>query len=85
MVLATGDTLPEHYTNSHVYLLITSGTLRLTLGEENAHQYEAGEIINIPYQTKMKITNSADDLLEFFVIKAPSPRSFSKKQERKEP
>jgi|SRR5690554_6759211 len=76
MILAKGEALPEHYTNSHVYLLITGGTLSLRLEEEDVHLYEAGNIVNIPYKTKMNIINPTDEILEFFVIKAPSPRKF---------
>jgi hypothetical protein len=75
MVLSEGGGLPEHYSNSNVYLLIIKGCMSLILEEQEPHFYCAGQIIRIPYHTKMNIKNNKDRL-EFFVVKAPSPASF---------
>ena len=40
------------------------------------HNYPEGSIINIPYNIKMNVSNQQDDVLEFFVVKAPSPKNF---------
>ncbi len=76
MVLPQGESLPEHFSNSNVYLVIVSGQMILTLDEQNAHRYTRGEIVNIPYHTKMNITNADEDVLEFFVVKAPNPKDY---------
>lgn len=78
MILPKFGALPEHYSNSHVYMLIIRGTISLQLGEQETHTYPSGSIINIPYQTKMNVSNQDDELLEFFVIKAPSPKTMNK-------
>ena len=76
MVLPKGDALPEHYSNSHVYMIVIRGNITLGLDDQEAHEYPQGSIINIPYNTKMNVSNQYDDILEFFVVKSPSPRSF---------
>jgi quercetin dioxygenase-like cupin family protein len=76
MVLPKGDALPEHYSNSNVYMLVIGGNITLKLDGQEEHIYPAGSILNIPYNTKMNIFNQHDDLLEFFVVKAPSPRFY---------
>lgn len=77
MVLPQGEALPEHYSNSHVYMLVVRGMISLQLGEEKARTYPSGSIINIPYKTKMNVFSQNDQLLEFFVIKAPSPKTMN--------
>jgi quercetin dioxygenase-like cupin family protein len=73
MVLRKGEALPEHFTNSNVYMVIVRGDITLQLGEQEAHWYPAGSIINIPYNIKMNASNKNDVVLEFFVVKVPSP------------
>lgn len=75
VVLAKGDKLPEHKANSHVHLIINKGEITLRLAEQEEKNYEAGSIINIPFSTKMNISNNNDVPLDFFVIKAPNPRN----------
>jgi len=72
VILYSGDAVPEHYTNSNVYLIIVKGNITLKLNEQEIITYNSGNIINIPFNTKMVITNTSDDLLEFFIVKAPS-------------
>lgn len=78
MVLNQGQALPEHFSNSNVYLIVIRGTISLQLAEQPAHSYPAGSIINIPYNIKMNVSNQAEETLEFFVVKAPSPTFFEK-------
>lgn len=74
IVLEAGDALPEHHSNSHVYLIVVRGTVSLQLDEQEPHAYAQGAIVHIPYQTKMNVSNSHQEVLEFFIVKAPSPR-----------
>jgi quercetin dioxygenase-like cupin family protein len=76
MCFPTGEGLPEHYSNSNVYMLVLSGTLTLKLDDQEAHKYEHSRIINIPYNAKMNVNNFDDDILELFVIKAPNPKNY---------
>ncbi|NLK21324.1 MAG: cupin domain-containing protein [Epulopiscium sp.] len=76
MVLPKGAALPEHYSNSNVYMIIVRGTLTIRLDEEKAHEYQRGQIINIPYNVKMNVGNNYDEVLEFFVVKSPNPKNY---------
>jgi len=75
MILPKGDALPEHYTNSNVYMIIINGTMTLQLAGQEEHNYPEGSIITIPFNIKMNVSNRHDELLEFFVVKAPSPKT----------
>ncbi|HBP37621.1 MAG TPA: hypothetical protein DD640_02565 [Clostridiales bacterium] len=77
MILNRSEALPEHNANSHVYMAIVQGSITLQLDDQAAHTYAAGSIIAIPYKTKMNVSNQDLETLEFFVIKAPSPRNMA--------
>ncbi len=77
MILRKTEALPEHYSNSHVYMIVVRGNVTLRLDDQEEHIYASGSIINIPFQTKMNVSNSCDDVLEFFVVKAPSPKQMT--------
>ncbi len=76
MILPKNTGLPEHYSNSNVYMIVVRGTLSLQLEDHEPRQYETGHIVNIPYNTKMNVNNYNDDVLEFFVVKAPNPKNY---------
>jgi len=76
MVLRKGELLPEHFSNSHVYVVVVRGAVSLKLGEQDEHRCPAGSIVNVPYNIKMNVSNKDDEVLEFFVVKAPSPKNF---------
>ncbi|MDL2294281.1 cupin domain-containing protein [Ruminococcaceae bacterium OttesenSCG-928-D13] len=76
IILNQGETLPQHDSNSNVYLMVVRGTLTLRLGEDPSKCCENGNIINVPGKVKMNISNEAPEQVEFFVIKAPSPRLY---------
>lgn len=78
MVLTKGTGLPEHYSNSNVYMIIVKGTMTIQLDEQEPHRYQSGGILNIPYNVKMNVKNLDDDILEFFVVKAPNPKDYQK-------
>jgi quercetin dioxygenase-like cupin family protein len=76
MVLTQGTGLPEHYSNSNVYMIVIRGTMTLKLNEEAANLYYPGDIVNIPYNIKMNVTNGEEETLEFFVVKSPNPKDY---------
>lgn len=76
MVLVKGTGLPEHYSNSNVYMVIVRGTMTIKLNDEEANNYTIGDILNIPYNTKMNVNNFHEDILEFFVFKTPNPKNY---------
>lgn len=78
MILPKDASLPEHYSNSNVYMIVVKGKLTIQLGEAQSNIYEPGNILNIPFQTKMNVSNKHEDILEFFVVKAPNPRDMMK-------
>ena len=65
--------MPEHYTNGNVYMTVVRGLLSIRLDEQEVHEYEAGTVLKIPYQTKMNVQNLHTDTLELIVVKAPAP------------
>lgn len=76
MILNTGDELPQHDSNSNVYLIIVRGTLSIRLANKEEKEYINRSIINIPGNITMNISNHGKEQVEFFVIKAPSPRLY---------
>jgi len=78
MIFKKGDGLPEHFSNSNVYMIVIKGILSIRLDEQDEHKYNKGEILNIPYNTKMDVYNSDEDVLEIFVVKSPNPKNYRK-------
>lgn len=76
MILTKGTGLPEHYSNSNVYMIVVRGKMTIKLNSQEANGYTAGNIVNIPYNTKMNVNNFEDEVLEFFVVKAPNPKNY---------
>lgn len=75
-ILNEGDFVPEHKSNSNVYLLVVRGILDLKLADNASVLYEFGNIVNVPYDVNMTVSNTCSEQLELFVIKAPSPRVY---------
>lgn len=74
MILNKGEALPEHYSNSNVYMAVLRGTLAISLGEQEPHAYPAGSLLKIPFNTKMNVGNRDEEVLEITVVKAPAPK-----------
>ncbi|NLJ33458.1 MAG: hypothetical protein GX349_02555 [Firmicutes bacterium] len=82
MVLPKGEGLPEHYSDSHVYMIVVRGQITLKLNEEEANSHPAGSILNIPYKTKMNVYNAGEEVTELFVVKAPSPKTMRSRENK---
>ncbi len=78
MVFNQGEGLPEHYSNSNVYMNVIRGQLSIGLDDQEVHQYPKGTLLQIPYQTKMNVSNQNGDVLELIVVKAPAPQNYGK-------
>jgi quercetin dioxygenase-like cupin family protein len=76
MIFNKGEGLPEHYSNSNVYMTVLKGFLSISLNDQGDHRYPGGSLLKIPCKTKMNVRNFDDDLLELLVIKAPAPKHF---------
>lgn len=74
MVFNKGEGLPEHYSNSNVYMTVVRGNLSIRLDEQEIHEYEAGTLLKIPFQTKMNVSNMNTETLELIIVKAPAPK-----------
>lgn len=74
MVFNKNEGLPEHFSNSNVYMTVVRGILSIGLNEQDIHEYEAGMLLKIPFQTKMNVKNLHDKTLELIVVKAPAPK-----------
>ncbi|MFA0815253.1 MAG: cupin domain-containing protein [Anaerofustis sp.] len=78
-ILPSGEGLPEHFSNSEVYLVIVKGVMTLQLNDSDIRTHLHGEIVHVPYNSKMNLKNQEDDTLEFFIVKAPNPRFYEEK------
>ncbi len=74
MIFNKGEGLPQHFSNSNVYMTIVRGRLSIRLDEQEVHEYTAGTLLKIPFQTKMNVSNQHEDTLELIVVKAPAPK-----------
>ncbi|SCP96922.1 cupin domain-containing protein [Anaerobium acetethylicum] len=73
MVFNKGEGLPEHFSNSNVYMTVVRGMLSIGLDDQEIHKYEAGTVLKIPVDTKMNVKNLDEPVLELIVVKAPAP------------
>lgn len=74
MVFNKDEGLPEHFSNSNVYMTVIRGMLSIGLNDQEIHEYEAGTLLKIPFQTKMNVKNLHNETLELIVVKAPAPK-----------
>ena len=75
MVFNEDEGLPEHFSNSHVYMTVLRGTLSIGLDDQDAHVYMKGSLLKIPMNTKMNVKNRHQEVLELIVVKAPAPKA----------
>jgi len=75
MVFNKNEGLPEHFSNSNVYMTIVRGKLSIGLNDQDIHEYEAGTLLKIPFRTKMNVKNMHDETLELIIVKAPAPKN----------
>jgi len=73
MIFERDEGLPEHYSNSNVYMSVLHGLLTIGLDEQEPHVYGGGTLLKIPRGTKMNVKNMHEGTLELLVIKAPAP------------
>ena len=73
MVFNKDEGLPEHFSNSNVYMTVVRGTLSIGLNDQEIHKYSNGTLLKIPVNTKMNVKNFNDETLELIVVKAPAP------------
>ena len=78
MVFPKGEGLPEHLSNSNVYMTVLRGRLSIGLDDQQVHDYPAGTVLKIPFKTKMNVRNLDDAVLELVVVKAPAPKDYGK-------
>jgi quercetin dioxygenase-like cupin family protein len=76
MILPLGERLPEHYSNSNVYMFVVRGTLSIRLDDQEEHKYVKGSLLKIPNKVKMNVYNNDEEVLELTVVKAPAPGTF---------
>ena len=73
MVFNKNEGLPEHLSNSNVYMTVVRGTLSIGLNDQTVQQYDKGTLLKIPVNTKMNVKNLSENVLELIVVKAPAP------------
>lgn len=73
MIFNKGEGLPEHFSNSNVYMAVLKGTLSIGLDDQEINEYKEGTLLKIPFKTKMNVGNKHDEILELTVVKSPAP------------
>lgn len=73
MVFNKDEGLPEHFSNSNVYMTVVRGALSIRLNDQDVQQYDKGTLLKIPVNTKMNVKNLSNNILELIVVKAPAP------------
>lgn len=74
MIFNKNEGLPEHYSNSTVYMTVVHGRLSIGLDHQDIHEYDDGSLLKIPFKTKMNVKNLHEEILELIVVKAPAPK-----------
>jgi len=74
MIFNKGEGLPEHLSNSNVYMTVVRGILSIGLNDQGIHEYSNNTLLKIPINTKMNVKNLHDDTLELIVVKSPAPK-----------
>lgn len=72
IALNKGQSVPEHFANSNVHILVLEGKINLILNGKS-EKYTNGDLIPISYKTKMQILNIENSQSTFLVIKTPNP------------
>jgi len=52
MVFNKNEGLPEHLSNSNVYMTVMRGKLTIDLNNQGIHEYEADTLLKIPFQNQ---------------------------------
>ncbi len=73
MVFNKEEGLPEHFSNSNVYMTVIRGILSIGLADQQIKTYEKGTLLKIPKDTLMNVGNKHDEVLEIIIVKAPAP------------
>lgn len=75
LIFNKDEGLPEHFSNSNVYMTVLMGKLSIGLNDQEIHEYASGSILKIPVNTKMNVKNLSKDILELIIIKVPAPKN----------
>jgi quercetin dioxygenase-like cupin family protein len=73
MVFNEGEGMPEHYSNSNVYMTVVRGKLSLGLDDQEDHIYLRGDLLKMPVGIRMNVRNKHPEVLELIIVKAPAP------------
>lgn len=73
MTFNMNEGLPEHFSNSTVYMTVLRGRVSIGLNDQDVKEYGAGSILKIPVDVKMNVKNLHQEVLELIVVKAPAP------------
>ena len=69
LTLAVNEAADPHPTPEDAHMIVSKGTLKVALGDQEFTTYSEGSIIKIPANTMMNLTNGGNSVLRIFVIK----------------
>lgn len=73
VVLAVGESVPKHPTDSEAFVTVVRGTLTLELEGLAETQHPRGTVLHLAKGSPMAPRNEGTEVVEFFVIKTPHP------------
>ncbi len=74
MIFNKDEGLPEHFSNSNVYMTVLRGTLSITLDDQETHEYPACSLLKIPMGIRINVIKLGEENQELIVVKAPAPK-----------
>jgi quercetin dioxygenase-like cupin family protein len=70
VVMEPEQSLPAHVTEHEIHIIIVKGSLSVSLGDQEVHEYSKGKMISIPRGSVTALSNPADSPAELFVVKS---------------
>jgi len=70
VLIESGKAFPKHPTDAHVYIIVISGELTITLNNEGPKVFLKGDVVEVKKGIESILGNYSKDFTEVFVIKA---------------
>lgn len=70
VVIEPGKFFPKHPTDAEVTIIVVSGQLTISLGDEDPVVFVRGQVIEAPKGVESVLGNASEEYTEVFVIKS---------------
>ena len=68
-IVKSGEAFPAHPADADVNIIIVKGQLTIIANKQDAHEYKKGDIIAIPINTELTLSNNGQDDNPFDIIR----------------